>query len=92
MRTTKLPAMPAGLDKPITVNVNGRPKEVAKEELPFLEVVRLAYPGAVVTDTIIFTVTYKRGHGSKPEGTLVDGENLKLKDGMIINVVRSDKS
>ena len=40
----------------------------------------------------IFTVTYRRGEGKKPEGTLVDGESVKVKDGMIFNVTATNKS
>jgi len=32
------------------------------------------------------------GHGSKPEGTLVEGDTVKVKEGMIFNVARTDKS
>lgn len=41
---------------------------------------------------IIYTVTYRRGEGKKPEGTLVEGESVKVKDGMIFDVTRTDKS
>jgi hypothetical protein len=57
-----------------------------------LEVVRLAFPEATINDTTVYTVTYKRGHGEKPEGTMVDGDNVKLKSGMIFNVTPTDKS
>lgn len=76
----------------VTVVVNGRPKSVADKELSFREVVALAYENPVFSDQISYTVTFKRGHGNKPEGTLVDGDSLKPKDGMIINVLRTDKS
>ena len=81
------------MKKTITIIVNGRPKEVEKnEELTFDEVVTLAFGTPPPGGNIIFTVTYKRGHGNKPEGTLVEGETVKIKDGMIFNVTRTDKS
>ena len=40
----------------------------------------------------MFTVTYTRGEGHKPQGTLVEGETVKVKDGMIFNVTATDKS
>jgi hypothetical protein len=41
---------------------------------------------------IIYTVTYRKGDGHKPEGTLTEGERVKVKDGMIFNVTATDKS
>lgn len=82
-------------DKPIdavTIIVNGRPKPVSQKELSFDEIVQLAFPGSVPNDTTLYTITYKRGHGGKPEGTLVAGDTVKVKDGMIFNVTATDKS
>lgn len=83
-------------DKPgkeITVIVNGRPRQVEKEELTFAQVVQLAFENAPTNEATAYTVTYKRGgNAQKPEGSLVAGENLKLKKGMIINVSATDKS
>lgn len=78
--------------KPTKIIVNGRQKEVFAKELSFEEVVRLAFDDAVFNDTTIYTITFKRGHGDKPEGTLVQGESVKVKEGMIFNVARTDKS
>lgn len=76
----------------ITIIVNGRPKPVTQKELSFEEIVQLAFPGSVPNDTTVYTITYKRGHGHKPEGTLVAGEVVKVKEGMIFNVTATDKS
>lgn len=78
--------------KTVTIIVNGRPHELPKEEISFSALVDIAFPGQSQGDGICFTVTYKRGQGNKPEGTLVDGESVKLKDGMVFNVTRTDKS
>ena len=78
--------------KTITVIINGRKKEVAAKDLSFAEVVRLAFDDAVFNDVTIYTITFKRGHGDKSEGTLVEGESVKVKAGMIFNVARTDKS
>lgn len=82
-------------DKPkktVTIIVNGRPHELPKEEVSFAEIVSIAFPGQSQGGDICFTVTYKRGQGNKPEGTLVEGEAVKIKEGMIFNVTRTDKS
>ncbi len=62
------------------------------ETLTFQEVVALAFDNPPSGPNILFTITYRKGHGDKPEGTLVEGETLKVKDGMIINVTATDKS
>ena len=77
--------------KEVTIIVNGREVVVSKTEMSFAEVVALVFDTAPNPNTM-FTVTYRRGHGNKPEGTLVEGETLKIKDGMIINVTATDKS
>lgn len=77
--------------KDITIVVNGREKVVPKEEMSFGEIVALA-EGLPSGQFIVYTITYRRGHGSKPEGTLVEGESVKVKDGMIFNVTATDKS
>ena len=77
----------------ITIIVNGREHTLPKkEELTFEEVVALAFPNDPGGQFIVFTVTYRRGHGNKPEGMLSPGESVKVKDGMIFNVTRTDKS
>lgn len=78
--------------KSTTIIINGRPKEVAAKDLSFVEIVRLAFDDAVFNDVTIYTITFKRGHGDKSEGTLVEGESVKVKEGMIFNVARTDKS
>jgi hypothetical protein len=72
--------------------VNTRPKEVLTPKLTFWEVVKLAFPDASPSQTKIYTVTYKRGPSSNPEGSMVDGETVHLKDGMLFNVTPTDKS
>lgn len=79
-----------GHEKDVTIIVNGREKVVTTKELSFAEIVALAnLPGG---PNMVFTVTYRRGEGHTPEGTLVEGETVKIKDGMIFNVTATDKS
>lgn len=81
-----------GKPKEIEIIVNGRPKKVEKGELSFEEIVALAFDNPPTGPNICFTITYKRGAGNKPEGSLVEGESVKVKDGMIFNVSATDKS
>ena len=81
-----------GHDKERTIIINGREKTVTQKELFFAEIVALAFDPPPTGPNIVFTVTYRRGHGDKPEGTLIEGEVVKIKDGMIFNVTATDKS
>jgi hypothetical protein len=74
----------------VTIFVNTQPHIMTKGEISFAEVVALS--GLPDGPTVVFTVTYRRGQGGKPEGSLVAGESVKVKDGMIFNVTRTDKS
>ncbi len=79
-----------GHTKTYSIIVNGRPREVSDHTLTYLQVVQLAYPGEVPTETIVFTVTYSNPHGR--DGSLVAGEKVTIKDGMIFNVRKTDRS
>lgn len=85
---------PTEKDQPKETNiiVNGRPKTVFTKELSFSDVVALAFDSPPSGPNILFTITYRRGHSEKPEGTLVEGESAKVKEGMIFNVTSTDKS
>lgn len=78
--------------KEFKIIVNGRPKEVTSKELSFTEIVSLAFSNPPTGENILFTVTYEKGKGSKPEGTLVKGQSVHIKNGMIFNVTATDKS
>jgi hypothetical protein len=72
--------------------VNGREKEFTGKEISFEEVIVLAFGEVSTNPNISYTVTYKRGEGNKPEGSLVAGESVKVKEGMIFNATATDKS
>lgn len=78
--------------KDITIVVNGREKTVSTKELSFDALVALAFEDPPTGEFICFTITFRRGQGNKPEGSLAEDETVKLKDGMIFNVSATDKS
>ncbi len=78
--------------KATTVVVNGREKKVHTKELTFEQVVALAFDTPPTGENVAITVTYRRGHGNKPEGSLTPGNSVKVKEGMIFNVTATDKS
>lgn len=76
--------------KTVIIKVNGRPRTVPKKKYSYREIAMLAYPDADF-DKFKYTITYLNGvHGV--EGDLVEGEKIEVKNGMVINVRRSDKS
>jgi len=82
-----------GHEKAVTIIVNAQPKTTTAKELSFTDVVNLAYDNNPPQGSNwVFTVTYRKGQGEKPEGTLVTGQSVKVKDGMIFNVTATDKS
>ena len=79
--------------KTITIIVNGREKTVEKnDQISSQELVTLAFENPPTGEFICFTITYRKGHGNKPDGNLAEGELVKVKDGMIFNVTATDKS
>ena len=68
--------------KTVTIFVNGTPHEVEKDEMTYAEIVTLGYPDYPQHPEINYSVTYKRGHGDKPEGILSPGGSVRVKEGM----------
>lgn len=77
--------------KGYTIVVNAVPKTVHQNYLSFEEVVALAFPKPAGPNTI-FTVSYRGGCGKNPEGTLVLGQKVKIKNKMVFNVTATNKS
>jgi hypothetical protein len=81
-----------GEKKTVTIIVNGKEKTVEKDDLTYDEVVALAFNPPPTGDNILITIVYRRGHGDKPEGSVVPGGSVKVKDGMIFDVTATDRS
>ncbi|WP_205625824.1 multiubiquitin domain-containing protein [Ensifer aridi] len=79
-------------EKTIRIIVNTREKFVEPGMISFQEVVRLAFPDLPAGPNTSFTVSYRKGSDERPEATLVDGESVKVKKGMVFNVSATDKS
>lgn len=79
--------------KPITIIVNGRPKEVEEKELTFQEVVNLAYDNNPPSGPeVVITVTYTEGNHGKHGSLVAGGTPVKAKANMVFNVTATDKS
>ena len=75
-----------------SIVVNGRPREWDEKEISFEQVGAIAYPNPPQGGNIEYTVSYRRAHGNKREGTLKPGQSVKVKDGMIFDVTATDLS
>ncbi len=83
----------AGDDKTVSIVVNGRLRTVPKNaELSYEELVRLAFDNPPTGDDVQFTIQFMRGNGNKPAGTLVEGQTVKVKDGMEFDVTATNRS
>ena len=79
--------------KTIEIIVNGTQFEWTKnDEITYAEVVTLDVPDYAQHPEITYSVTYKNGHGNKPEGTLSPGGSVKVKDGMSFSVSPTGQS
>ena len=78
--------------KTVTIIVEGTPHEWPKDEITHAEVVTLEVPTYPQNPQITYSVTFKRGHGNKPEGILAPGASVKVKEGMIFNVSETGQS
>lgn len=77
----------------VTIIVNGRQKTVPKNgDLSFAEVIALAFEKPPTGDGVQFTVQFTRGHGNKPAGSLVEGQSVKVKEGMEFDVTPTNRS
>lgn len=74
------------------VIVNSKPKDWSKNTISFEDVVILAY-GKISTDpNVIYTVNYINGVPGKPEGSMLKGDVISVKNKMIFNVTETNKS
>ena len=76
----------------LEIIINGKTKKVSSSELSFSELVELAFPNQATNPNTAYTITYKRGCDCSPEGSLVKGQNVCIKDGGVFNVTATDKS
>ncbi|AZI24164.1 hypothetical protein EA772_01930 [Pedobacter sp. G11] len=72
--------------------VNAREKVWNAKEISFEQVVELAFGTYKNDPNVGYTVTYSRGWDPKPEGTMVKGSNVRVKNKMIFDVTATDKS
>ena len=79
-------------DFKVTLIVNGRPKVWDKKTITFEQAVILAFGSYDPNPNKVYTVTYDKGPHENPEGSMVKGETVFVKEKMIFNVTATDKS
>ncbi len=74
-----------------SIYINGREVTVSEKELTFDQVVALSR--MPTGPEIVFTISYRKGHGEKPEGSMVEGgAPVKVKKDMVFNVSSTNRS
>lgn len=79
-----------GQQKTVSITINGRPREVIGKSASYQEIVKLAFPDDPSNQDIDFTIAYANPHGK--DGELVAGQEVHLKEGMVFNVTKTNRS
>jgi hypothetical protein len=81
------------MGKFVTIVVEATPHLWPKNAtISYSDVVTLEFPDFALHPNRTYSVTYRRGHGSKPEGILAPGATTKVKDRMEFNVTDTGQS
>jgi hypothetical protein len=78
--------------KVFTIVVDTEHKEVAKNRLSFEDVVKLAFETPPAGPNILITIDYGMGPPENPQGSLVKGQSVRIKNGMVFDVSATDRS
>jgi hypothetical protein len=76
----------------ICIIVNGREKGWNERAISFEQAVRIAYPSYDPNSGKIYTVVYKKGPIKNPEGSMVPGQTVRVKNKMVFNVTETTRS
>jgi hypothetical protein len=80
-------------DKLVDIKVNGLTFSVAKGKVTFEQVVALVFPDAGANPQNTYSVTYKNADNEKkPDGILVAGASVKVKEGTRFRVSQTGQS
>ena len=72
--------------------VNARRKEVTGRKISFARVVKLAFPDGPPTPQTMYTVAYSEGPPRNPEGKMIAGQTVKIRDEMVFDVTETNRS
>ena len=77
-------------EKSYDIIVNGRPRVVTERRLGYADAVRLAFPDGNQDGNVLYTISYANPHGR--DGTLAEGQDVEVKEGMSFNVGKTNRS
>ena len=76
----------------IGIIVNGTKHPVPGNEVSFNQVVDIAYPDGGSSPLITYTVNFYSSADDPDSGKLTKNQKIKIKDGTVFNVTRTDRS
>lgn len=79
-----------GQNKEFTIYVNANPEKWVGKTISFEQVTKMAFPKPPFPNTE-YQVVYAEAQGNK-EGTLAEGQEVKIKEGTQFDVTATDKS
>jgi len=82
----------SGQPKQYVIVLNLKKKTVTMNRLTFDQLVDLAFNPRPTGPNIMFTITYGNGPKANPEGELLPGHSVKIKEGMVFCVTPTDRS
>lgn len=72
--------------------INGKRRTTTKASLSFEELIALAFENPPTGEGVQFTIQYTRGPETSPAGTLLEGQSVKIKNGMEFDVTPTNRS
>ena len=72
--------------------VNGHRKVICADRVSFEELVKLAFPIPPPGVDVQYTVQFNRGPEHNPSGTLIEGQSVKIRNGMEFDVTPTNRS
>lgn len=75
----------------VTVFINTKPTPINTKKASYEQIVALAFPPPH-GENVTFTLLYRKGRAADPRGSLVAGQSVRVKDGMIFDVTPTDRS
>lgn len=79
-------------DRVFTLIVNTEDKDVTERRQSFQDLVLLAFNPPPTGPNVGFTITYRKGPPLNRKGSVVEGQTIRIKNGMIFDVTPTDRS
>ena len=75
-------------EKELKIIIDGKEKIWNENEISYNEVIELVFTSYPSEHNVVYTVQYTEGPETHRQGTMVKGERVKVKTGMIFNVTK----